>query len=116
MPRTSRMPKNAALLPNGTITSQPMPNNVVPAIQTKRRLTWPDTIGRSERYRRSNPTSKASLRNIPPLYSRVAPRQSSPKRPPAPPPARNHGRQEMGQARGQFQTPARPRQNGLFRG
>src|SRR5215203_3142325 len=84
-------------------------SQAMPQIHTVWEQIAPDGIGRVWRCCRSNPTSNASFKNIPPTYSDVAPTNNQGRSPALSAPARNQPAKQLDHTVGRFET--RPRIN-----
>ena len=82
----------------------PAPSQPKPQRQTSSTVICPDGIGRSMRYCRSNSTSNASFKNIPPRKRQVVPRQTTRNIHPLPPPPSSQPARQFDQTVGRFDT------------
>src|SRR5439155_13459394 len=82
----------------------PAPSQPKPQRQTSSTVICPDGIGRSMRYCRSNSTSNASFKNIPPRKRQVVPRQTTSNIHPLPPPPKSQPARQFDQTVGRFDT------------
>src|SRR5262245_5703249 len=73
-------------------------------LQTASRLIAPDGMGRSRRNSRSNSTSNASFRYMPPTYRQVAPMQSKASLQAGPPPPRSQPARQLDHTVGRLET------------
>src|SRR5688572_4161029 len=103
----SAMPSQKADAFTANNVKIPAPNQRNPNIQTVPGSMAPEGIGRSRRLARSKSSSNASLRNMPPTYSRLIPRRTRPRPAPLRPPPSSQPARQLDQTVGRFET--RPR-------
>src|SRR5437660_7604655 len=109
MQKIRSTPNAPVTSPNEIRQAPPRPRSSNPQRQTVVRLIAPTAIGRSFRYWRSNSTSKASLRNIPPRYRNVAPTTKRGSASNRPPPPSHHPARQLDHTVGRLETRPRTR-------
>src|SRR5204863_6795115 len=101
---SSSATKSEGILPSGIIARQPRLREETPSSQTRPGVIWPEIIGRSGRYRRSNSMSKASFKNMPPVYRSIAPPHNKANAGSGPLPPSNQAARQLDQTVGKLDT------------